>query len=105
MSAIQDLRDKIHRKDGQPFKLRDLNSKEKRDYFNLRELVKLRELTCEGSGRNAIYQATAGLKLRKAAKDKLAPVLELQGWRLAFPSMFNPVELQGKKTVHRQPMV
>lgn len=104
MSKIQDLRDKIHRLNGAEFKMRDLGITAKKDYFNLRDLVALKEVTSEGHGRNAIYKATVNLKIRKAVKDKLAPVIDLQGWREVFPSMFNPVKIKGKTTVHRQPM-
>jgi len=105
MSKIQDLRDKIHRLDGKEFKMRDLGISAKNGYFNLRDLVDLKEVTSEGTGRNAIYKATDKLKLRKVEKEKIAPVLELQGWREVFPSMFNPVLIKGNVTVHKQPMV
>ena len=98
MSKIQDLRDKIHRKDGQPFKLRDLNSTDKRTYFNLRELVKMRELNCEGEGRNTVFTTTSSLKIRKAA-------LDLKGWREVFPEMFIHREIKGNTITHKVPMV
>jgi len=92
MSKMQDLRDKIHRLNGVSFQFRDLKFKsgeaDKREYYRLRDLVDLMELTVEGVGRNAIYKATSSLKIRKLA-EPLEPVLQLEGWRDIMPHYFS----------------
>ena len=103
MSLRQDLRDKIHRKNGKPFKMSDVANAQNRDYFNLRDLVAIGELTCEGIGNNAVYQATPNLKIRKAAKNKKQ--VDLQGWREVFPGMFKHVKIKGNTVTHKVPMV
>lgn len=91
MSKIQDLRDKIHRLNGASFQFRDLKFKsgeiDHREYYRMRDLVDLLELTCEGVGRAAVYKATSSLKIRKLA-EPIDPALVLEGWRDITPYYF-----------------
>ena len=88
MSGLQNLRDKISRKNGVKFSMEDINPNKTREiYSNLSRLVKNNEII-RMEGYKKIFIATNLLKLRKKDQDKIESNLALPGWRDVHPYLF-----------------
>ena len=97
MSKIQDLRDKIHRRNGRSFSMGFINPDNKISvYTDIRRLLQDNEIVRSKEYDNE-YIATSQLKIRKVANSKNHQKIDgeiiyigndLNGWRETFPDMF-----------------
>ena len=98
MSAIQDLRDKIHRRNGKSFSMAEINPDKKISiYTDIRRLLQDQEINRVPRTKDE-FIATSSLQIRKIAKSKYHQKKaeltdnyqgnDLKGWRETFPYMF-----------------
>ena len=97
MSAIQDLRDKIHRRNGRSFSMTEINPDDKKSvYADVRRLLQNQEIDRVPRTKDE-FIATDSLQIRKIAKSKDHQKIDgeivyvgkdLKGWREVFPEMF-----------------
>jgi hypothetical protein len=97
MSAIQDLRDKIHRRNGKSFSMTEINPDNKQSiYTDIRRLLQEKEIDSVPRTKDE-FIATSSLQIRKILKSKDHKKIDgeivyigkdLKGWREVFPDMF-----------------
>jgi len=95
MTTIETIRTKVRNLNGEKFTLADIGIRNgDLEYFRLRDLVRNKEVTVDGTSKHAVYQATELLKKVKPKKRLTIPEKQeaekevLIGWRCVSPYLF-----------------